>query len=425
MLCSPQASHLQQLSLLAGASGFTGRLVTEHLAKAYTGPTSKLRWALAGRSQAKLEAVRASLGPQAAGVPIAVADPAAPGALDALVGSAAVVLAMAGPYSLYGMPVVDACVRMKSDYCDITGESPFMRKAIDAHNDTAKAQGSVVVHTVGYDSVPWDLGAMLAVKHLREQPGVSADAAISVEGFVGSTMGGFSGGTIASMLNMFNEKDTKALMDSKALNPEGGESRGGRPQSGPAYSPVAKRWTMPSVMAAVNEKVVNRSAALHPGLYGPGFSYKESTLAPNAVGAYIGSGAMGFGALSLAFPPSRWLLQHTVLPAPGQGPGTHMRETGHFSALFVGTAAGTNARSFVRISKKNADPGYNATSIMAAEAALCLALQRDACPCVTRGACGVTTPAVALGDVLVDRLKAQGFDIDVRTFGADESVPDA
>jgi short subunit dehydrogenase-like uncharacterized protein len=406
-----------------GATGFTGRLVAEHLSKTYTGPTSNhgLRWALAGRNQAKLEAVRASLGPNAAGVPIAVADPTAPGQLDAVVGSASVVLAMAGPYSLYGTPVVDACVRMKSDYCDITGESPFMRKAIDTHNDTAKAQGTAVVHTVGYDSVPWDLGALLAVKHLRSQPGVGANAAISVEGFVGSTMGGFSGGTIASMLNMMNEPgDRSALRDSKALNPSGGE-RGAGPQSGPAYSPVAKRWTMPSIMAAVNEKVVNRSAALQPELYGPGFSYVESTLAPHAVGAYIGTGAMALGALSIAFPPTRWLLQHTVLPAPGQGPGTHMRETGHFAALFVGTAAGTNARSFVRIARKNADPGYKATSIMAAEAALCLALQRDACP----GARGVTTPAVALGDVLVNRLKAQGFEIDVRSFGDDETVPDA
>ena len=410
--------------IIWGASGFTGKLVAEHLAKL---PSKPLRWALAGRSQAKLEAVRASLGPQAASVPVLTADPSDSNALDAVIGSGRVVLAMAGPYALYGLPVVESAVRNKVDYLDITGEAPFMRRVIDTHNASAKAQGSVVCHTVGYDSVPWDLGAYLAVKQLRESGDLPTDARIKVEGFVGDTIGGFSGGTVASMLNMMkNPGDMAVLMNSQSLNPDGAPSSKARPQGGPAYSASGKRWTMPSLMAAVNEKVVHRSAALRPDFYGRDFSYSESTLAPNAVGAYIGAGLMGLVGLSLAFPPSRWLLAHTVLPKPGQGPSESVRENGHFAALFLGSVEGSQKRSLVRIAKRNADPGYKATSMMAAEAALCLALERAKCPCASSSdACGVTTPAVALGDVLVDRLKAQGFVIEVRPFAENETVPDA
>ena len=51
------------------------------------------------------------------------------------------------------------------------------------------------------------------------------------------------------------------------------------------------------------------------------------------------------------------------------------------------------------------DPGYAATSVMIGQAALALAV--DPGHCHPDG--GVLTPAVALGDVLVERLRAQGF----------------
>ena len=117
----------------------------------------------------------------------------------------------------------------------------------------------------------------------------------------------------------------------------------------------------------------------------------------------------------------------TVLPAPGQGPSEATREGGVFTAHFVATEAepadgAKPRRAFARIAAR-ADPGYKGTSIMAAEAALCLALQKDEMPGAASG--GVITPATCMGDALLARLRAQGFDVAVRDFGDDEVVPDA
>ena len=56
------------------------------------------------------------------------------------------------------------------------------------------------------------------------------------------------------------------------------------------------------------------------------------------------------------------------------------------------------------------DPGYSGTAIMLGQAALALALDTDRLP--TGG--GVLTPATALGDVLVDRLREHGFTFETR-----------
>ena len=54
-----------------GASGFTGRLVAAYLFKQY-GTQGDLKWAMAGRNQEKLTAVRAEVADSS--VPIVLAD---------------------------------------------------------------------------------------------------------------------------------------------------------------------------------------------------------------------------------------------------------------------------------------------------------------------------------------------------------------
>jgi short subunit dehydrogenase-like uncharacterized protein len=282
------------------------------------------------------------------------------------------------------------------------------------------------VSAVGYDSVPWDVGTLLAVQHLRAR-GVSGP--VRVDGFVGATAGGFSGGTLASLLNALDDPASRGMAGSHALDLAWAPRPDAPPQMTPRYAPSAKRWTLPSIMAAVNEKVVHRSAALAPRIYGERgeFRYAESTLAPNAFGAAVGSALMGVGALALALPPTRWLLFKTVLPAPGEGPAETTREQGFFTAHFVATeeappAGAAPRRSYARFAVSSADPGYKGTSIMAAEAALCLALQRSELPGAAAG--GALTPATCMGGVLAERLRARGFSIEARDFGADETVPD-
>ena len=171
----------------------------------------------------------------------------------------------------------------------------------------APPAGTCVVSACGYDSVPWDLGTLLAVKQLRAR-GVTGG--VSVAGYVGATAGGFSGGTVASLLGALDDPSAKALSGSHALDPEWAPRPDAGPQLGPRFSPPGRRWTVPSIMAAVNEKVVNRSAALKPDLYGArgDFQYNEATLVPNAIAAAIGGALMATAGLLIALPPTRWLL---------------------------------------------------------------------------------------------------------------------
>ena len=88
--------------VLYGASGFTGRQTIEYCKR--SAPPG-LRWEMAGRNRAKLESV------DRAGVDILIADSKDQPALDRIAANTRVVASTAGPFSLYGTQLVDACVR--------------------------------------------------------------------------------------------------------------------------------------------------------------------------------------------------------------------------------------------------------------------------------------------------------------------------
>ncbi len=113
--------------ILFGATGFTGRLVAEYLARS----PDKPRWAIAGRSRAKLEA----LGIDA---PMLVADAHDRQALDALARRSTVMCTTIGPYAKYGSELVAACTEAGTHYCDLTGEVQWMRRMIDRHHARAR-----------------------------------------------------------------------------------------------------------------------------------------------------------------------------------------------------------------------------------------------------------------------------------------------
>jgi short subunit dehydrogenase-like uncharacterized protein len=70
----------------------------------------------------------------------------------------------------------------------------------------------------------------------------------------------------------------------------------------------------------------------------------------------------------------------------------------------IHTRTGNCTRYIARVAA-NADPGYNASSLMAGESALCLALDGERLP--PRG--GVLTPATAMSMTLVERLRNAGL----------------
>src|SRR3954468_21665074 len=173
-----------------GATGFVGRLTAAYLASHAPAGT---RVALAGRSGEKLARSRGELGEVAAGWALVVADSGDLSALDDLAASTRVVATTVGPYLRYGLPLVVACARAGTHYADLTGETLFMRRSIDAADAAAKASGARIVHTCGFDSIPSELGVLTLHEH----------AAANGAGELGETTlvvramrGGASGGTI-------------------------------------------------------------------------------------------------------------------------------------------------------------------------------------------------------------------------------------
>jgi short subunit dehydrogenase-like uncharacterized protein len=389
--------------VLLGATGFTGQLVAEYLVK----KRDSLRWALAGRSKGKLEQVRAGLAaadPAAKDLPILVADSLDPAAMRALAARARVVCTTVGPYAKYGEPLVAACAEAGTSYCDLTGETPFIRRAIDAHHARAAETGARIVSCCGFDSIPSDLGVFMLHDHLQKQGDRLAEAHYRLV----RAQGGASGGTVASMMglmeNLHDPAVRRALGDPYALDPDG-STRGpdGRDALGPGRDPDG-RWTAPFIMAGVNTRVVRRSNALLDHAYGRDFRYDElidTGKGARGLGRALAvSGAMvGVGAL-VATGPGRKLVAR-FLPAPGEGPSKEKRERGHFRVEI--RAKSTAGKRLVGVVAGNLDPGYGQTSVMLGEAALCLAKDDLRTPS------GVVTPAVAMGMTLVERLRAAGM----------------
>lgn len=385
-----------------GATGFTGRLVAEYLLGRY-GAGSDLRWALGGRSPAKLDALRAALGAEA--IPVVVGDSDDEASLASLAERTSVVCTTVGPYAKYGSKLVAACAGRGTHYCDLTGEVQWMRRMIDAHQKEAEASGARIVHTCGFDSIPSDVGTFFLQREMRALHGKPAShVKYRVEAF----RGGFSGGTAASLLNMLEEggRDPgvrRILADPYALAPAG-EPRGpdGPDPAAPFYDRDFEQWAGPFLMAGINTRVVRRTNALLGHPWGRDFRYDEATLTGpgptgwlKAAGLAAGLGAgLGLGAIG----PLRRTLAR-FLPAPGEGPSAEMREKGFFELALFGRlrSGGPVLRARVRGDR---DPGYGSTAKMLGESAVCLA--RDAL--ATGG--GFWTPASCMGEPLLARLRA-------------------
>jgi short subunit dehydrogenase-like uncharacterized protein len=387
---------------LFGATGFVGALVAEHLAR--TAPEG-VRIGLAGRSKEKLERLRDGLDRD---WPLLVVDAREP---DELVASARVVCTTVGPYVRYGRPLVDACARTGTHYVDLTGEVPFVRDVIDDLHDVAVASGARLVPSCGYDAIPSDLAVLL----LAEQAAADVAGTLRDTTLVASVTGGVSGGTVDSMRahveTLKARPELRALVaDPYALSP----GRDAEPQlhERPDRAGVAKlpdgRWTGPFVMAQYNTRVVRRSNALLGYAYGRELRYAERMSFGTGPLAALAAGAVAttlpLAELGMGFAPSRAVLDR-LLPKPGEGPSEKTRSTGWFR-MEAETTTTTGAR-YQSVVAGSGDPGYAATAVMMGESALCLAF--DEIP----ERAGVLTPATAMGDALVRRLRAQGMELSV------------
>ena len=184
-----------------GASGFTGRLVAEHLSQNY-GAGQPLRWALGGRNREKLERLAAKLGTPSGQQPVLVGDSHDRVRPDQIVRRTSVVCSTVGPYAKYGSELVAACVEHGTNYCDLSGEVQWMRDMIDRHEAQARRTGARIVHCCGFDSIPSDLGCFFLQQHVQAKHN---DVCQLVKLRVREMRGAFSGGTVASLLNVLDE----------------------------------------------------------------------------------------------------------------------------------------------------------------------------------------------------------------------------
>jgi short subunit dehydrogenase-like uncharacterized protein len=389
--------------IVYGATGFTGRLVAEHMLAKY-GVGKGVSWAIAGRSRAKLEAVRKEIGAPDT-LPLVIADASDPASLLAMSRSTKSVITTVGPYQLYGEGLVAACAEAGTDYVDLCGEPAWMAEMIEKYDAKAKASGARIVFSCGFDSIPFDLGVVFLQRQARERLGIAMPR---VRGRVRKMKGGFSGGTAASLMATLeaskrNPAIVKTLANPFALTP--GFTGPKQPEGDAAiYDDRANAWAAPFVMASINTKNVHRSNFLRGQAYGADFVYDEMILTgegkkgeQRAKTAALGTSV--FETL-LGFSPTRALIRQFALPKPGQGPTKEQREAGFYDVLFVGELKdGRVLRASVKGDK---DPGYASTSKMISESAMCLV--RDVGRDVTPG--GVWTPGAALGDKLIERLEA-------------------
>jgi short subunit dehydrogenase-like uncharacterized protein len=394
--------------VLYGATGFVGRQTVAYFAQSAAVKASGLRWAVAGRSREKLEAVRAACNAPQAGIVVAEAHDAK--AMAALAKGAAVVLSTAGPFALYGSELVAACVQQGTHYVDITGETPWVRDMMDRHHVAAERSGARIIPFCGFDSIPSELSARMAVETMWTR---HAERCTSVKSAF-SVRGGFNGGTLASLFNIMATGQSTSLANPFLLNPPGTvpeDTAAHADPKGPRHDPDFGAWLGPFFMAPINTRVVRRSAALLD--YGPDFSYQEYLRLGRgpmaAVAATTLSAAAATSQTALRFGLVRALAQR-LAPPPGAGPSEASMDGGSFRCQWVGTSAsGKQVRGVVA---DKGDPGNRATTKMLCESALALALQLDELP-GGRQHGGLLTPMSGLGEVLVQRLRQAGMTIEV------------
>ena len=391
-------SNAKQLDLIIwGATGFTGQLVSDYINKKYSNST--LKWGIAGRNKKKVANVAKRINIDKDR--IFIADCNDNESLIKLTSKTKVICTTVGPYAKLGTNLIEACIKTNTNYCDITGETQWIRKMIDKYHSKAKENKIKIINSCGFDSIPSDMGVFYSQKSLFEKTGKYAN---KINMRVAGAKGGISGGTYNSLSNVLEEARVdkevrKTLTNPYGLNPIG-------KQNGPdktdlqtvIFDKISNSWIAPFVMAGINTKIVRRSHALIDFKYGSDFSYDEATLSGKGVLGQV-KGYLSLIPIFLATRKKGSFIKNIVdyiLPKSGEGPSQKTRISGYYNLRFYLTQ-----QDKIYLSKVigDMDPGYGSTSKMLAESAVCLALDK------TPETYGILTPSVALGDPLLKRLQ--------------------
>ena len=390
--------------IIFGATGSTGRLASRYLTSR---SHADLRIAIAGRNASKLVKLQSECD-----IPpgCLVVDVENQSAVDKVVEKGALIFSCAGPFVECGETVVAACAKLGRRYCDITAETPWIRKMIDRYQKEAVASGSCLVPSIGMDCIPADLTTMLAIEASRNQ-GIALDHLCLYVNFLPRWR--FNGSTLLSMLAIANDCGGKWFFDADILIPEPNWPRRPVRHRGPYYDPVLGAWSCVSPFAAVNSAYVEFSQYLRKGSAKenlPAFSFEERLVAGKGFAGLALSyrDALDLGAFRFLCRSAegrrflRWL-------APPRGSSRTLTERmlGFFQAKLVGREQG-KAKLLVRFEGQG-DPGNEFTIRVASEIAKQLLRSN------LGAKSGFMTASTALGNELVDCMKSAEFFIDVAT----------
>lgn len=388
-----------------GATSFVGQILTRYLLDAY-GVGQSVEWAIAGRSESKLNTLKSGLGEPAKDLPVILADASDEPALKVMCEQARVIISTVGPYALYGEPLVQACVRTGTDYCDLAGEVQWIRKMVERYEGEAKSSGARIVHCCGFDSIPSDMGVWFLQNQAEQVFGAPCrDVRMRVK----VAKGEFSGGTVASMMNVAKEaaadpKLRKELANPFSICPPEHRSEIRQPSlRGAEFDKTFNVWLAPFVMGAINTRVVHRSNALQDARYGREFTYDEAMMtgrgAKGRLAAYAITGGLAAFFTASAIKPTRWLVEKFV-PQPGEGPSPEAQKSGFYDLRFAGRTE--DGKTIITRVTGDRDPGYGSTGKMLGEAGMCLAFD---IPADQPG--GFWTPASLLDGKLMERLTSK------------------
>lgn len=148
------ASIKAQRLLIYGCNGYIGKLTSQYVASY---PIFKGKVVLAGRSRRKVEDVARTLN-----LPYRVFDLTMAEVIDKNLEDIGVILNMAGPFYQTTRPIIESCLRTKTHYLDVAGESDIFHLLFETLESDIRNGGIIAVPGVGFGLVPTDcLATML------------------------------------------------------------------------------------------------------------------------------------------------------------------------------------------------------------------------------------------------------------------------
>jgi short subunit dehydrogenase-like uncharacterized protein len=338
--------------VLYGATGYTGRLVADELAR------HGLDHVLSGRDPDKLAELADARG--AAALPASLDDDAS---LRALLQNASAVINCAGPFTVAGDALVRAAIATRTHYVDSTGEQSFIHMVFDKHAAAAASAGVALVSGLGFDYAPGDCLARLTAQGL--EPLRELVIAYDVEGF------GMSRGTLRSALEMMKGGDV-VYSDERWQPAPGGISRASFDFGPPTGRRSVSRYPAGEVVMVPHHTRTKSVTAL----------ISNDTVAPVGALAPVLPFVMPALALSLRT-PLRGLLSKSVGALP-EGPAEDDRRAASFTIVALahsldgGTRRGVlhgsdvyglTAVSLVYGAQRMSEPGYDRSGALPPAAA--------------------------------------------------------